>query len=46
MKLGAACRARMGLETGAALIDGLAILVVLFRNRASINVEELDALKG
>ena len=25
---------------------GLAILVVLFRNRASINVEELDALKG
>ena len=25
---------------------GLAILVVLFRNRASINVEELDNLKG
>ena len=25
---------------------GLAILVVLFRNRASINVEELDALQG
>lgn len=25
---------------------GLAILVVLFRNRSSINVEELDALKG
>ena len=25
---------------------GLAILVVLFRNRASINVEQLDALKG
>ena len=25
---------------------GLAILVVLFRNRASINVEELDELKG
>jgi len=25
---------------------GLAILVVLFRNRASVNVEELDALKG
>jgi NADH-quinone oxidoreductase subunit K len=25
---------------------GLAILVVLFRNRESINVEELDALKG
>ena len=25
---------------------GLAILVVLFRNRASINVDELDALKG
>jgi NADH-quinone oxidoreductase subunit K len=25
---------------------GLAILVVLFRNRASINVEELDDLKG
>ena len=25
---------------------GLAILVVLFRNRATINVEELDALKG
>jgi len=25
---------------------GLAILVVLFRNRASINVEDLDALKG
>jgi NADH-quinone oxidoreductase subunit K len=25
---------------------GLAILVVLFRNRASINVEELDTLKG
>ena len=25
---------------------GLAILVVLFRNRASIDVEELDALKG
>jgi NADH-quinone oxidoreductase subunit K len=25
---------------------GLAILVVLFRNRASINVQELDALKG
>jgi len=25
---------------------GLAILVVLFRNRSSIDVEELDALKG
>ncbi len=25
---------------------GLAILVVLFRNRSSINVEELDTLKG
>ena len=25
---------------------GLAILVVLFRNRASINVDEMDALKG
>ena len=25
---------------------GLAILVVLFRNRASINVQELDSLKG
>ncbi|VAX13928.1 NADH-ubiquinone oxidoreductase chain K [hydrothermal vent metagenome] len=25
---------------------GLAILVVLFRNRHSINVEELDTLKG
>ena len=25
---------------------GLAILVVLFRNRASIDVEELDALQG
>ncbi len=25
---------------------GLAILVVLFRNRRSINVEDLDALKG
>jgi NADH-quinone oxidoreductase subunit K len=25
---------------------GLAILVVLFRNRRSINVEQLDALKG
>jgi NADH-quinone oxidoreductase subunit K len=25
---------------------GLAILVVLFRNRASINVEQLDGLKG
>ncbi len=25
---------------------GLAILVVLFRNRAAINVDELDALKG
>jgi NADH-quinone oxidoreductase subunit K len=25
---------------------GLAILVVLFRNRASINVEEMDSLKG
>ena len=25
---------------------GLAILVVLFRNRASINAEELDELKG
>lgn len=25
---------------------GLAILVVLFRNRASINVEELDTMKG
>ena len=25
---------------------GLAILVVLFRNRASIDVQELDALKG
>jgi NADH-quinone oxidoreductase subunit K len=25
---------------------GLAILVVLFRNRASINVEDLDELKG
>jgi NADH-quinone oxidoreductase subunit K len=25
---------------------GLAILVVLFRSRASINVEELDSLKG
>jgi NADH:ubiquinone oxidoreductase subunit K len=24
----------------------LAILVVLFRNRSSINVEELDELKG
>jgi NADH-quinone oxidoreductase subunit K len=25
---------------------GLAILVVLFRNRRSVNVEELDTLKG
>jgi len=25
---------------------GLAILVVVFRNRASINVEDLDTLKG
>ncbi|MFZ2651796.1 MAG: NADH-quinone oxidoreductase subunit NuoK [Burkholderiaceae bacterium] len=25
---------------------GLAILVVLFRNRASINVDELDSLRG
>ncbi len=25
---------------------GLAILIVLFRNRQTINVEELDALKG
>ena len=25
---------------------GLAILVVLFRNRASINVDEMDSLKG
>ena len=25
---------------------GLAILVVLFRNRATINVEDLDELKG
>ncbi len=25
---------------------GLAILVVLFRNRASINVEDLDLMKG
>jgi NADH-quinone oxidoreductase subunit K len=25
---------------------GLAILVVVFRNRASVNVEELDALQG
>jgi len=25
---------------------GLAILVVLFRNRATLNVEELDDLKG
>jgi NADH-quinone oxidoreductase subunit K len=25
---------------------GLAILVVLFRNRSNINVDELDALKG
>lgn len=25
---------------------GLAILVVLFRNRRSINVEELDAMRG
>ena len=25
---------------------GLAILVVLFRNRATINVEDLDAMKG
>jgi NADH-quinone oxidoreductase subunit K len=25
---------------------GLAILVVLFRNRATINVQELDSLKG
>ena len=25
---------------------GLAILVVLFRNRATIDVEELDTLKG
>lgn len=25
---------------------GLAILVVVFRNRASINVQELDSLKG
>ena len=25
---------------------GLAILVVLFRNRSSINVDELDTLKG
>ncbi len=25
---------------------GLAILVVLFRNRRSINVQELDAMKG
>jgi len=26
--------------------SALAILVVLFRNRATINVDELDALKG
>ena len=34
--------------TGAAAESaiGLAILVVLFRNRASINVQELDDLKG
>jgi len=25
---------------------GLAILIVLFRNRRSINVEDLDMLKG
>ena len=25
---------------------GLAILIVLFRNRSTINVEELDSLKG
>lgn len=25
---------------------GLAVLVLLFRNRASINVDELDSLKG
>lgn len=25
---------------------GLAILVVLFRNRASINVEDMDSMKG
>jgi NADH-quinone oxidoreductase subunit K len=25
---------------------GLAILVVLFRNRASINVQDMDTLKG
>ena len=25
---------------------GLAILIVLFRNRGSINVEEMDSLKG
>jgi NADH-quinone oxidoreductase subunit K len=25
---------------------GLAILVVLFRNRRSINVQELDSMKG
>ena len=30
----------------AELAIGLAILVVLFRNRATINVEELDSLKG
>ena len=30
----------------AASAIGLAILVVLFRNRSTINVDELDALKG
>ena len=34
--------------TGAAAESaiGLAILVVLFRNRSTINVEELDSMKG
>ncbi len=35
-----------GNRIGRTLSHSAPILVVLFRNRASINVEELDALKG
>ena len=39
-------RPSFGVQINFILGLGLAILVVLFRNRATINVDELDALKG
>ena len=39
-------RLRRQMLAAAEAAIGLAILVVLFRNRSSINVEDLDLMKG